>query len=355
MSHFFQNFETPINLLNEQAFAANQRGQITPEQQKQFSFVNWKMIIGLAFIITIFGCILGVGIFSLVNWNGATSLSNILLSLIFAFIFLTMSFLLGYSTLRQIRRRAVIRRDYENGAMRQGQGQLVYGKKGYSFDLGNGMTTLSMTASQSNGLVPGTIYQVYYFEGSGYLLSAKVVRPANPAQVASVLNDILATVNRFSAEDLLANRQGQVTTGQRTKLIPRLFMGIFIIALGVLFVVLLGKTFASSHNTLTTLLLIAFFVIFPVLGIFIIFRALSEMAFPTLKSMDGLGFKGQRVVHTGESTRVEYYYVIQGQRFIVSRQAYTAFVDGLNYRIYYLARSKKMLSIEVFNNANSSF
>ena len=355
MSNFFQNVEMPVNLLNEQAFAANQRGQITPEQQKEFSSISWMRVVGLVFVIALLGCVLGLGIFSLVGWAGTRSLGNILLSLLFALIFLAVSFSIAYSILQPIRRRAVIQRDYENGGMRQGEGQLVYGKKGYSFDLGNGMTTLPLPANQSNGLVPGTIYQVYYFEGSGYLLSAKAARPANPTQVASALNDILAMVNRFSAEDLLANCQGQVTTGQRAKLIPNLFMGIFIIALGVLFFVPFGMTFASSRNTLTMLLLTAFFVIFPVIGLFIIFKALSEMAFPTLKSLDGVGFKGQRVVHTGKSSYVEYFYTIQGQRFVVNHRAHTALVDGLNYRIYYLPRSKKMLSIEVFNNANSSF
>src|SRR4051812_11005434 len=131
MSHFFQNFETPINLLNEQAFAANQRGRITHEQQKKFLFINWKKVAIQVFIIAIVGCMLGLGIFLLVELEGATSFGTILFSLIFAFIFLVLSFFTGYVTLRQLRHRAIIQHDYENGAIRQGQGKLVYGKKGY--------------------------------------------------------------------------------------------------------------------------------------------------------------------------------------------------------------------------------
>lgn len=349
-----QNFETPINLLNEQAFAANQRGQITSEQKKQFLSVSWARVVGVVLLIVMMGGCLGLGASAFIAQERVTLLTKILLAVVFVFLFLVSSFFMGYGPVRHLRRRAIIQRDYENGAIRQGQGKLVYGEKGYSFDLDNGMTTLPLLANQSNGLVPGTIYQVYYFEESRYLLSAKMARPANPAEVARELNFVLAWVNHFSSEDLLANRQGQVTAGQRAKVIPQLFGGIFLVGLVALFLILFGRIFTTAPM-LATLCLTVIFVALLGAGIFLIFRALYEMTSPTLKSMDGPGFKGQRVVHTGESSHVEYYYTIQGQRFGVNHQAYTALVDGLNYRVYYLAYSKKMLSLEVFNNANSSF
>jgi len=355
MSTLFQNIALPVNLLDEQAFEANRLGQVTAFQQKQFSSnIGWAKMIGLLFIMVVLAAIF-IFVFSSAL-SGGKSYTSLLPALVIGLVFLMLILFFGNGIFQQLRKNAKFKHDLANGAIRLGQGQLLYKKNGYVFDLGNEIT-LPMPANQANGLQPGTIYQIYYLEESRYPLSAKVARPATDLQMTTALNDILASVHRFSAEDLLANRQGEVTWAQRQKRFSSLLLGIGIMFGSLCFFIPFVIFPLSSKNSsvFSVIFILVLLGIFPVLGAIMSIKALLDIFMPKLLTIQGVAFKGYRVVITGKSSHIEYYYSINNQRFTINYKAYTALIDGLEYRIYYLARSHKLISIETLNMPNQHF
>lgn len=349
MSDFFKNLERSFNLLDAQAFDANRRGEITTVQKQQLSSIAvWKNIIILTIAILILGGIFSFAFFPIIlarRW-----FADMLPILALSGVFLVPIAFLGYGIVSQLRRSIKLNRDLANRAIREGQGQLLYGKKGYLFDMGG--TTLSMPANQSNGLLPGTTYQVCYLEESGVLLSATVVSQATPAQMRTALNDILASANGFTGDDFLANQNGSVTFAQRKKLFPAMLFGAAIILLPLIWMIPVALPYLSSPANASSSNLLFVVMVFGILSLFgfiLMMRALLDVLAPGLQQVQGIVMKEQRVVSTGKGSHVEYYYTIGKQRFTVNFRAYTALIDGLQYRIYYLARSKKLISIEVLD------
>jgi hypothetical protein len=355
MLDFFRNLYQPVNLLDVQTFEANRRGEITADQHKYFSsIVGWKSMILMAFVLIFF---LGIFIFMLFPITlGGNWFANLLPILVIGGVSLVLMLLIGYAIAVPLFRYFKFRRDLANHAIRQGQGQLLYGKKGYAFDLGG--NTLPMVGNLSNGLIPGNTYQVYYLEESRFLLSATMTHQASPAQANAALNQILASANGFSAEDVLANQQGEVTFAQRSKLFPKAVTGALIVLGSLAFSIpfVLGPLFSNAKTPgAFSIFLILLLAILPVVGGFMLITALLDIFMPKLEVFQGAAFKTHRVVNTGRSSHVEYYYTINQKRFNVRQRAYTALVDGLEYRLYYLPRTKKLVSIEVLNGENRPF
>ena len=350
MSTFFNNLEQPFNLLDEYAFEANRRGEITVIQQKQFtSMMGWKRIVLLVIATIILGSIFGFALFPVLL--GGKWYRDSVPVLFIGAIFLAVMIFMGVGIFRQLYRNMKIQRDLANRAIRQGQGQLAHGKKGYTFEMGG--SHLRMPADQASGLLPGTIYQVYYLEESGILLSAAANHQANTNQARTALNEILASANRFSADDLLANKNGEVTIAQRRKLFPNILLGVGILLGSLLF--LIPFVFMPISTRLTESLsaifcIILVIAILPLIGGVLLIKALLDVVSPQLKQVQGLVMKERRVVNTGKSSHVEYNYVINNLRFHVNYRAYTALVDGLQYRIYYLSHTKKMIAIEALDD-----
>jgi hypothetical protein len=92
-------------------------------------------------------------------------------------------------------------------------------------------------------------------------------------------------------------------------------------------------------------LIVLFVGILPFIGIMMLLQGLLDIVFPNLQQVQGQAHKEIRISKT-KNQSVHYYYVIGEQRFEVNKTAYTALIDGLEYRIYYLPRTKKLISIE---------
>ncbi len=357
MSTFFQNLEQPVNLLNEQAFAANRRGEITTTQQKQLgSGAGWKRIILLALVIIILGGIFSFAFFPVIL--GGKWQTNLWPMLFIAALFLVLILFVGYGIWSQLNKTIKLKRDFANRAIRQGQGQLSHRKTGYVFEMGE--STLRLPADLANGLLPGVTYQVYYLEESSLLLSAAATYQVATAQTVSALNEILASANRFSADDLLANHNNEVTFAQRRKLFPPIIFGV-VIVLGSLAFLLPFVPIPLSFNARTSFLALLFPVI--IVGILllaggvVLMKALLDVLAPKPQQVQGLVYSEKRVVNTGKSSHVEYNYIIDKLRFNVGHRAYTALIAGLKYRIYYLPRTKKLISIEALDvfSGNQNF
>ncbi len=346
MSTFFNNLEQPFNLLDEQAFEANRRGEITAAQQRYFeSVMGWKRMILLMIAAIILGGIFGFALFPIL-FGGKWYKDSVPVLFIGA-IFLAVMLFMGVGIFTQLYRNMKLQRDLANRAIRQGQGQLAHGKKGYIFEMVG--SRLRMPADQSSGLLPGAVYQVYYLEATGVLLSATASYQANANQSRMALNEILASANRFSAEDLLANKNGEVTFAQRSKLFSNIILGVFILLGSLLFLIpfiLMPVSSRLTESVSAIFCVILLIAILPIIGGALLLKALLDMVSPQLQQVQGWVSKERRVVRTGKSSHVEYNYVINNLRFRVDYRAYTALVDGLQYRIYYLSRTKKMIAIE---------
>ena len=134
MSDLFENLEKPFNLLNEQAFEANRRGEILPAQQKQLtSAVAWYRIILLVISMLAIGAIPGFLLFSVIlsgEWH-----ESLFPVFFICGIFGVFLLFIGYGVWRQVSKALKLRRDFANRAIRLGQGQLAYRKKGYIFEM----------------------------------------------------------------------------------------------------------------------------------------------------------------------------------------------------------------------------
>ena len=332
---------TTTNIQDPVDFQANQRGEITPAQNTRLNFsVGFQSgCVGLAFAVFFvpFFFILGLTLSNAFPvWVGLLVMIGVIGVLALA----------GGSSLWKIWGRwSALKRDRENRAIRQGQGQLAYerGKyvlqaSGRIFDLPNSRNACS--------LKPGVTYRFYFLEECGFVLSAEELFPASPSQARNSLLEILASANNFSVEELELNRNGEIGSAQRMKVLPNLIIGIVFGAVPVVLGFLFFSTFSSQRDDFMAVLIPGLFLaIFGLVGGFMFFNAVADLMAASPMVMEGVGHKEKRT-SGGRNRSTRYYYVIEGVAFQVGRGAFSALVDGEKYRIYALPRTKRMLTIE---------
>ena len=148
----------------------------------------------------------------------------------------------------------------------------------------------------------------------------------------------------FTQEDLEANREGQLTEGQRAQLRFALLRDtvmyglLALLPLGGLVVVLSGSAERPVNGTLLAL----FAILFGLLMIFIanLIRLTRADLTGTVKVAAGQAAlydsgRGLRSLSIGQ------------QNFQISKQIYADFIDGKYYRVYYAPRLKRILSVEM--------
>lgn len=332
---------TSVDLQNQAEFQANQRGEITSDQNARLmasvgfqggcvvllaSFIAFQFLFGMVFFVTI-------------SWGEiALVISLVVLLAVFALIFR-----LGAWPLWQ--RWSALKRDRENRAIRMGQGQLAY-EKGKYIAQAAGRDLLLPASANAGGLKPGATYRFYYLEESGFVLSAEELYPASPAQARSSLLGILASANNFQLEDLELNRNGEMTSAQRMKALPSVLFGLLIgafpVGIGLVFF-FVGRE--EDGDLLALLIPALFLLIFAGIGGYMFFNGLLDLMSHAPLVTEGAGRKEKRT-SGGKNRRTTYYYVVDGVFFQVGRGAYQALVDGENYRVYALPRTKGLLTIE---------
>ncbi len=199
------------------------------------------------------------------------------------------------------------------------------------------------------GLRPGR-YQFCYLRRSQWLLSAELLMPSDNYDAAVEMQQVLAMTNHFHMDDLQANCDGRMTPRQRIRLwlpaphsapysrnvvnvqrSPQVFYGV-IISIGLL--LLLGWRGIP-------LIVVALFLIFRL-------TVLLDTLTGHIEVIEGRGHREKpRSRYDG------YQYLMGGLRFRVSGQAYNALIVGHQYRVYYARFSKRLLSIEpIMENTN---
>lgn len=348
MQNFFSN--NPIHLLDPEGIAANRAGRLSEAQKQRLNTaVEWNQ--GCAAVLVL-PMAAALGMFVLFNLaEGLQDRLVLVLMLVFgslALVLLSVSAAGVWNVVSAFQR---VNRDRRNLAIRQAQGKVSFDRNGYFLEA-DGRRLKLPAPEQTGGLLPGAVYRVFYLEESGLVLSAEEVFPPSPAQVRAALNEILAQANGFSAEDLAANRNGEVTPSQRIKPLAQLIIGavssLVALAFGSFFYFQIVPEIEDSAALFMLVVPALILAVFFLFGGWMVLSSLLDMSFPSVASIEG---KARKQKHTsgGRSRSTTYYYVIGEERFQVSRRAYNALVEGLPYRIYYLPRTRKLVSIEVLD------
>ena len=341
MNFFTQNV---TNIQDPAELQANQRGEITQAQNGRLTAnVGFQSGCG-ALILAVFVVpfLLSFGFFfgeMLSSWLLGFLLVGIILLVVLVAV------LRSAGLLNVWNRWNALKRDRENRAIRQGQGQLIFEKGGYAIQAA-GRTLILPASANACGLTPGTTYRFYYLDESGFVLSAEEIFPASPAQARASLLEILASANKFSTEELDLNRNGEISPTQRAKAVPQLIGG------GLLGVTALGiglLTISNAPNQgddpVAALIPLIFLVIIGLIGGYLFVNSVLDLMATSPLVTEGAAHKEKRT-SGGKNRRTTYYYVVDGVSFTVSRSAYQALVDGEKYRVYALPRTKRLLTIE---------
>lgn len=341
-----------VNLINPLDFQANARGELSELQRKRLSGLNILgrlaiRIVPMMIILCVVLGILGVSFTQLMEEDFFTTIFFLCLSgMVFASI--PISLFQQRSDLILLFKWPAIQQDINNRAIRSTQGTSAYRNDGYVFEtMGQ---DLSLPANMDSGLIPGAPYIIYYLEQSGMVLSAEAAGEPKLEQVASTIQETLYKFHGFGPNELAANRNGEILGAQRLKPAGRaglaLILGMIALLFGVSFV---GAVQSNPKNVVVlAIVLLTIFLVLMGLSIWMFIQGIMDVNTATVSQVTGPGRKEERITRTGRSgSQTTYYYVISGVSFQVSRKAYQAFVEGLQYRAYYLPRTKILLSLEV--------
>lgn len=237
--------------------------------------------------------------------------------------------------------RAWVGRDeIQYGLIAQTTGEVVQQGQGYVAQIPGARLR---TVINKVDLLPGR-YHFYYLPRSRYLLSAEPLTVDIPVAQA-VLRQNLGRHFAFSEDDLVRNRQGQLSERQQWRLGWQA-VGYGVLSLIFLGLLLLGFIASTSRDAdplpwqmaCVTLLLLGSLVWS---GREAVIR-LADMA--GAKNKVAVGPVQVLTRSRGRATAV--YYVVQGIELEVGVHAYAALVEGLSYRVYYTPHSKKIVSLE---------
>lgn len=336
---------SPVNLLDEQDWQANQRGEITEAQYSRLmGSLGWQsgcLLVAVFMILMPLVCFVP---FFMLMGEGQNVLVPAIFIIVFGLIILVVfatQFVKFYGSIRRLQ---ALRRDRENRAVRHAQGELAFDKGQYIARAG-GRDLLLPASTNIGGLKPGSTYRFQYLEESEFVLSAEEAFEASPARARSSLLEILAQANKFDLQDLERNRNGELTDEQRRKGLPNILGGLIFgaVPLGIIALVL----FASEGIGLESWIMPGIFLlIFGAFGAWMMFTGLADYMAHVPLVVEGVGGKRKRTTSGRRSRRTVFYYVIGEQSFQVSQEAYTALIEGQRYRAYLLPRTKKLLTIE---------
>jgi hypothetical protein len=86
-----------------------------------------------------------------------------------------------------------------------------------------------------------------------------------------------------------------------------------------------------------------------------IYRNLGDALSGVIETVQGVAAKSTEQRSSGRSRRRVYLYNIGNLNFEVPQAAYQALIDGLEYRAYYVPRTRQLLSIEPLDVPGMSY
>jgi len=321
---------------DENSPAADNGGQITPEQQRRaIAEINAAAMPG-----TLAGACFAF-LFGVILWAGSQSYSShmsprddlLFAGLILASVLLMAAFLW---------RRARDAREVRAGHLQRADGHIIWQNGAYRAEVPG--HTLNLSAFN---LAAGT-YAFSFLPRSGRVVAAELVALDSPAQAQDELRHALAVTNHFNVDDLPAFREGRLGRAGPRRLrqvwTPTAWMLLVAVVLFVVFVVLVS---AEASKDLASLA----FVFSVLAGIFGLFTGLFALN-PTFDLLGGKVSSAAGVIekvtrHTyGRNANTFYYYRLDNFLWTVSPEAQRTLIDGPAYRVYFLPRSKRLMGIE---------
>jgi len=346
----------PLNLLEPALVDANRRGEVLPAQAAWLKPMPWGGLNRLSRVGV--GIAIGLGAFLFVLFAFSTNLNTGFILIMGLVIAGLLAVMFVPKIVRSLRDSTNLGNDLQGGLVRQTAGELGFGKGGYELRAAD--QTLSLPPSPNAcGLLPGLRYTVYFLEGSRFALSAEQLGDGSPGAVSQALTRILAEANGYAAEDLQANRNGEVSPGQRNRLLKKAISGGGTTLFGIIFAMALflpSLTQGRLPQDLTSLAIpLAMVAYFLVSGGIALYKALADALSGTVESVQGLATKSSEQRSSGRSRRRVYLYNIGNEKFEVLRSAHAALLDGLEYRAFFAPRTRQLLSLELLDLPGVSF
>lgn len=340
--------EEPSILQNPEELEANRQGRITPAQIERLR----PQARGLgSSCLGIFLTILGTGLACVLATIAAALLDADAEPTVAAWCLVGLA---GTSSLAWVLFRAwqkqhVFNRECDTSTIEQGTGELIFQKNEYKLVVNDRVLTIHFSENAC-GLLPGVPYQVYYLPESRLVLSVEPAQNIATNQVQEAVNQILIKAHRFTPEELEANRMGQITTSQRLKPLPTAIGGFLLsltIFIGLIIDLATGLTLSSQ----------IFPLIIAVLGFYYgstrFGNALTDMLQSAPSELSGIAFKTLRV--GGRRNREAFYfYRFDSGELQVSHKAYDLLLPNLEYRVFYLPKTGRILSMELTGLAQQS-
>jgi hypothetical protein len=214
----------------------------------------------------------------------------------------------------------------------------------------------SLVDDKNSGLMAGNVYEVFYLPRAKVALSARVQQTVNESQQAHEFTLLIQKVIRFSDEELAANRNGEFPSTQRWKILQKNWLWVLIIVVISAFTLwqmipmwvppmYIDDAIIYTIMSLGLMLFILVVLYFATFGVRGVFTALLGQK---IKQAEGVAHISSRTSGVGKSRRTSYFLEIyQVISLEIPERVYDVLVDGLYYRVFYLAGTKYLLSAEV--------
>jgi hypothetical protein len=190
-----------------------------------------------------------------------------------------------------------------------------------------------------------------FLPNTGWILSAERITPPGGEDPRAELASVLAQVHGYSLDSLDSNRQGRMATGQIMRLLLSVvwqcIVGVIILAIIAALAYIIYTTLNSRQREWAIVAGLAVSAITILILAWRIITLTIDALRGSVTTVEGPVRRDIVVTHTQNGgTSTTYYYKLNKLSFAVSSAAYTAFIDGLNYRLYYAPLSKRLIAIE---------
>lgn len=189
-------------------------------------------------------------------------------------------------------------------------------------------------------LPPPGDYRFYCLPDSGWVLMAEeLVTSSQPRDLAL---DALGRANHFSDEELETNRQGWLSGSQELRLIGAGLVQAVFALICILFIAILFQRQPVERDPILFVLLIAAAALVFLQNGWKVLKIFWDVSDGKVVHVDG------RVTrHVYHARQMRYYaYQVNAIKFYVSNSAYNALIEGLEHRVYFTPRSKRLVAIE---------
>jgi hypothetical protein len=334
-------------LADPEEIAANRRGEITPRQREAFAEALRSH--GRVQLLAWFVGILLVG---LIIYSAMTARP------VSAFKFLAYPVLallaipdgvVAWRSLKFLARCDQAKHEMSAGRIEPAVGSVVWIGCRYVARVSDpaGARGRRLFSDRAFNLLPGP-YHFRFLPRSGWLLSAERLATDEASSQRNLLT-ILMQANDFALETLPLNRAGRMAEAQRAQLGRWLWL---MAALCLVIVAIIGLfayfVWRAPNPPAVTAGLIALATAVAVAVVVLGWRegrqVAADLRAGKVTAAEGLARK--KIVRRLSSREDSYYYRMGALTFAVSEKGYEALIEGRSYRMYYLPRTKRLLSLE---------